>query len=152
MKQLHATIEDCRIWGRFSERFEAYGTGSKLVDRSRWIGLDGHLWSMIKIEADDAKYLVRSYRTEAQYHEAIPTIDSAEKTFLEFKGYKIKRSFFASPIWVCQVLVQFDASYAILGYFARRNLVSIFDYLEIVSSSEAKLMDTAIAAIAVENL
>jgi hypothetical protein len=132
MKQLHATIEDCRIWGRFSERFEAYGTVSELVDRSRWIGLDGHLWSMIKIEADDAKYLVRSYRTEAQYHEAIPTIDSAEKTF--------------------QVLVQFDASYAILGYFARRNLVSIFDYLEIVSSSEAKLMDTAIAAIAVENL
>ena len=54
--------DSCRIWGRFSERFEAYGTGSELVDRSRWIGLDGHLWSMIKIEADDAKYLVRSYR------------------------------------------------------------------------------------------
>jgi hypothetical protein len=152
MKQQVPTIDDCKIWGRFSERFESFGTGSEFVDRGHWIGVDGHIWSMIKIEVEDAKNFVRRYRTHAQYQEFTDIIVSVEKIFLEFKGYKVKQRFFASPIWICQVLIQFDTSYVLLGYFARSNLVAIFDYLEVVFTLEASLTNTAVAAIAAESL
>ena len=147
MKQVNATLEDCRIWGRFSERFEAVGTGSEFVDHSNWIGMDGHLWSMIKIESQDAVDLVRSYRGETASQDVAPLAKAASRLFFEIKGYKIKRGFFSRPAWVGQALVQFDAQYTLLGFFSRETLVDIFDYLEAVCAGKASLASTAAASL-----
>lgn len=63
-----------------------------------------YLWSMIKIEADDAKSIwCVAIALKRNTTKLFLQLTRLKRHFLRFKGYKIKRSFFASPIWVCQV-------------------------------------------------